>query len=66
MSLKFFHIIFIIVSILFLLGFAGWVFFAGLDESETGARMLGGLSAVAGLGLIGYLAWFIRKSKRIL
>lgn len=66
MSLKIFHIIFIIISAICLLGFAAWTFFAGLPESESNVKILGALGGVAGIGLLVYLAWFIKKSKKIL
>lgn len=65
MSLKIFHIIFIIVAAMSLLGFAAWTFFAGLPESEGGVKVLGAFSAAGGVGLLGYLGWFIAKAKKI-
>ena len=63
MSLRHFHILFISVSTLLLLGFAAWVFLVA--AAEPGLNALGALSAVAAVGLLIYLVWFIRKSRRL-
>lgn len=65
MSLRYFHILFISLSALLLLGFSGWVFFVADGDAEPGRNILGGLGALAGAGLLVYLAWFIRKSKKL-
>jgi hypothetical protein len=61
MSLKAFHIFFIIVSILFAFGFGAW----GLRAHGAGRDgMILGLAVVslaAGLGLVVYLVAFVRK-----
>ncbi len=65
MSLRFFHILFIIVSALLLFGFAAWVFFAADAAAEPGLNLLGSAGVVGGLGLLVYLGWFITKSKKL-
>ncbi len=65
MSLRFFHILFIVVSALLLFGFAGWVFFAANADSEPGLKMLGTGSLLGGIGLVLYLVRFIIKSKKL-
>lgn len=66
MSLKQFHIIFIILSILCTLGFAAWALMASSDLVGAWGRLGGVLSGAIGLGLIGYGVWFIQKSKAII
>ena len=58
MSLKAFHIFFIFVSILTALGFAYWAMHNAYPIFGIG-------SLTAGVSLIAYLAWFIRKSKNL-
>lgn len=61
MSLKAFHIFFIVVSILFAFGFGAWglrAHEAGLDGMILGLSLV---SLVAGIGLIVYLVFFLRK-----
>ncbi|MGI9240605.1 MAG: hypothetical protein ACR2RV_07375 [Verrucomicrobiales bacterium] len=58
MSLKGFHIVFITLSTLCLVGFAVWTF-----ASEVGVtvRATGALSALLGVGLAVYGSWFYRN-----
>jgi hypothetical protein len=60
-SLKVFHIFFVSISILLLVGFAGWCF----AQSASGSVIVGALSisAAALLALYGYR--FLNKLKRI-
>ena len=57
MSLKGFHIIFITLSTLCLVGFAVW---AVLSDVSLVVRLSGGLSAILGVTLAIYGAWFYR------
>ncbi len=61
MSLKGFHIIFIIAAILCAFGFYGWT----VVESEAAVAMgvvgLGKFSGVIGAGLLLYGIWFVVK-----
>jgi hypothetical protein len=59
MSLKIFHIVFIICSTLLTLYFGVWSF----KHGGTGYIALGGLSFVAGAGLIYYGDAFFKKMK---
>jgi hypothetical protein len=65
MSLKAFHVVFISASVLLAFALAAWCFGAG--ELEEGApRTAAGVAAVAaGLGLLCYEAWFVRKMRRL-
>ncbi len=67
MSLKSFHIVFIVLATLSLLGFALWAFTRGATEHGSGLGIMGGISALAGLTLAVYGVWFIvRKSGRLI
>ena len=62
MSLKAFHIFFIILSTSLSLGFGVWSF--QNIEPQSGLRLVfgvGGLLAAA--GLVGYGSWFVRKMR---
>lgn len=60
MSLKAFHVIFIIVSILLAAGCAGWSYFYRTSPA------FGYASAVAAVGLVCYGVWFVKKSRKII
>ena len=59
MSLKGFHVVFVTLSTLLALGFAGWAL--GIGEH----RALGVASLVVGLALPVYGWWFLRKTKDV-
>ncbi len=56
MSLRTFHLFFIVLAFLTCAGLSGWAVW----QWEAGGPWLAGLSAAAGLGLIPYLLWFRR------
>ncbi len=63
MSLKAFHVFFVIVSVLCALGFGGW---SVADYQRTGhgsVLLLGILGFVAAAVLVFYGFWFLRKLK---
>lgn len=63
MSLKSFHIFFIVISVVCCLGFGVW---AVLDFLETGTDtnlFLGTVSLLFSVLLVGYGFWFLRKLK---
>jgi hypothetical protein len=62
MSLKTFHIFFIVVSILFSFGFSWWELtsFRTMGQSIDLAFTI--ISIITGIGLAFYCAWFIKKS----
>jgi len=65
MSLKAFHIVFIIASILLAFGFAAW---ALVNHAKTGEQSLlwyGIGSAAAGVVLVGYFAYVLRKLRNV-
>jgi len=66
MSLKAFHIVFISLSVLLCLGFAGWAFsrFAG-ESGGTIDLLMGFASLAGGAGLILYGVRFLRKLRHV-
>ena len=61
MSLKYFHIVFIVMALLVSAGFAAWAFTR--YQADTGILMMGGLSSVTTLVLLAYGMWVKRKWK---
>lgn len=61
MSLKGFHIIFIILAILCAFGFYGWTLWQAEAAKSLGVVGLGQGSAVTGLLLLLYGIWFVVK-----
>ena len=64
MSLKGFHLVFVTASVLLAFGFAAWCFRA-VPDPGTGRVAAGALSVLAGLGLVGYEAWFLKKMRSL-
>ena len=65
MSLKAFHIVFVIASVIVAFGFGAW---AAGDYRETGNVVnlaLGIVSIVIGIALIPYGIWVLRKLKNV-
>ena len=65
MSLKGFHIVFVTLSTLLALAFAGWSFRAWSAGSGGLYLALAAAGAVAAAGLLVYGAWFLRKMKDV-
>lgn len=61
MSLRAFHVVFIAASTLLAFFYATWCLVLG-DREGLGWRAAGAASAAAGLGLVAYEAWFLRKT----
>jgi hypothetical protein len=65
MSLKGFHIVFIIFSTLLAIGIGGWCIWVNLVEGEP-VYLAGAIfSFVAAVALMVYGIWFYRKMKRL-
>lgn len=64
MSLKAFHVVFVSASALLAFGFAVWCFGA-VPAPGTGRLAAGAASVLAGLGLVGYEAWFLKKMRSL-
>jgi len=66
MSLKSFHLFFIIVAVLFCFGFSGWIWLSE-DEAFVGSALWAASSTVGGVALTLYGVWFaVKKGKRII
>jgi len=66
MSLKAFHLVFIVASILMAFGFAAWSltnYFSA--QGRRSDLLIGVASIVAGLGLIVYERFFLKKFKNV-
>ena len=66
MSLRAFHIIFIIFAMLLSFGFAAWAYENYQAQKEISELLLAIAGGVTGFGLIVYEIWFFRKSRRII
>jgi hypothetical protein len=65
MSLKAFHIIFIVASTMLAFGFCAWSLNSYFAHRETADLVFGILSCVAGLALLWYGKYFLKKLKNI-
>ena len=65
MSLKAFHLIFIIISILFTLMFGIWAVVSHGSSGKTAELVLGILSLVGTVGLSVYLRYFLKRLKHV-
>lgn len=65
MSLKAFHVVFIIASILLAFGFAAWAWVNYSAEGQGSLLYYGIGSSVVGVGLVGYFAYVLRKLKNV-
>ena len=65
MSLKAFHLCFILISILLAFGFGAWEVYAYTQTGTTVDLLLGMPSLIAGMGLIFYLRAFLKKLKNV-
>ena len=67
MSLKIFHVFFILLAALCTLGFAAWTMLAEQESNTIGIQVAGYFSGVFGVALLGYGYWFVAvKAKRII
>lgn len=65
MSLKTFHIFFVIVSVLCALGFGAWAVSDWMRTGRGGVLVLAILAFVAAAALVFYGLWFLRKLKDV-
>ena len=65
MSLKAFHLVFISASILLAFGFAAWSLLNFADGRQTSDLLFGLGSALAGIGLVFYGRYVLKKLKHI-
>lgn len=65
MSLKAFHIVFVLVSTVLAVGFGAWSIREFRSDGSTSTLIVGISSLFAGVALIVYGRWFLRKLKGI-
>jgi hypothetical protein len=65
MSLKAFHIVFIVLSTLFSLGFGDWAIGNYNRAGEVASLVIGILSLVGAVSLVVYGRWFWKKLRGI-
>lgn len=65
MSLKAFHIVFVIASILLAFGFAAWSLMTYSDGRRLVDLIFGIVSALSGIGLVIYGRYVLKKLKHI-
>jgi hypothetical protein len=65
MSLKAFHVVFIIASILLALGFGGWCLSTYNDGGMRQYLIAAVASGVVALGMLVYGVYFLKKLKKI-
>lgn len=65
MSLRAFHIAFIVVSIALSLVVAAWGVREYLDDAGTNALLVGGVAALSGVALVVYGVRFFRKLQEL-
>ncbi|MFK5921557.1 MAG: hypothetical protein QM496_05215 [Verrucomicrobiota bacterium] len=61
MSLKQFHIVFIVLAVMVSAGFAVWAFTT--YQPQGGVMLMGGISSVVAVALSIYGVWFLKKLK---
>ena len=65
MSLKAFHIFFIVISTLLSIGFGLWALMRYQQTQMAGFVLTAIGSIIFGVGLVGYGVWFLRKLKNV-
>ena len=64
-SLRTFHVVFIISSVLLSFGFSAWSFKEYQIMNEFHLMLFSGLSAVTGFALMFYGYWFLKKINNV-
>ena len=65
MSLKAFHVFFVVVSVLCALGFGAWAVVDWMRTGRPGVLALAILAFAAAVALVWYGLWFLRKIKDV-
>ena len=65
MSLKAFHLVFVILSIMFSLVFGIWAVLSYVSSGETSKLVLGIISLAGTVGMSIYLFFFLKKFKHV-
>jgi len=63
MSLKAFHVFFVVVALIFCGGFGIWAVRVYMELGDLGHLVMGGVSLIACVVLLVYFRWFLRKLK---
>lgn len=64
MSLRWFHLVFLLIVIMGAELFGGWSMHEYFTAGDGMFLALGVTSLLGGLGLAGYIFWFVRKTER--
>ena len=65
MSLKAFHVFFVVICVLFTLGFGAWAVADYSRAGSNGSLVLAIGSFIAAAALVWYGLWFLRKLKNV-
>ena len=65
MSLKAFHVFFVVISVLCALGFGAWSIAEYVRTGSAGVLALGVAGFLAAAALVWYGFWFLRKLKNV-
>jgi hypothetical protein len=65
MSLRAFHLLFIVMSVILTAFFAAWAFGQYRTEGAISYALTAAGSLAAGIGLVVYAAGFLKKTKRL-
>jgi hypothetical protein len=65
MSLKAFHVVFITAAVLLAFGFGAWLLKTYFSGGGAWDLVFGALSIIAGIGLIVYERYFLKKTKNL-
>lgn len=65
MSLKAFHILFVLISTIGSIGFGCWAIQDYMRSEEFASALIGGTSIVSGVALMVYGVWFLKKLKGV-
>ena len=64
MSLRTFHLVFVLAAIVAADMFGAWAIYHHAETPTPSLLVVGILSFLAGFGLVGYAIWFVRKLDR--
>lgn len=65
MSLKAFHVFFVIVSVIFTVSFGVWGIMSYLQTADVSHLVMGLLSLAGTAVLVWYFKWFLKKLKNV-
>ena len=65
MSLKAFHIVFIVAALLVSAGFGLWGANDYLQNGDAGSLWMGLISLVVAVAIVPYASWFLRKTRKV-